>query len=119
MTCQVECRAENFLIRIRQTSIFSSCFAVFEQFSEHAAAWRKAIGCLCLLDGLLSLAVYSSGLDGVFPELEDGAAAHLHIEEGRHPCLDLAGDAIIPNDTQLSKEKSLIVLTGTYSLAII
>jgi dsDNA-specific endonuclease/ATPase MutS2 len=37
---------------------------------------------------------------------------YLNIEEGRHPCLDLAGDALIPNDTQLSQEKSLIILTG-------
>ncbi len=89
--------------------------AVFEQFSQHAAAWRQAIGCLCLIDGLVSLAVYSSSVDGVFPQLEEkeGAAGLLDIEEGRHPCLDLAGDALIPNDTRLSQEKSLIVLTGT------
>jgi DNA mismatch repair ATPase MutS len=88
---------------------------VFEQFSQHAAAWRQAIGCLCLIDGLVSLAVYSSSVDGVFPQLEEeeGAAGLLDIEEGRHPCLDLAGDALIPNDTRLSQEKSLIVLTGT------
>ena len=91
---------------------------MFEQFSQHAAAWRQAIGCLCLIDGLLSLAVYSSSVDGVFPQLEEeeGAAGLLDIEEGRHPCLDLAGDALIPNDTRLSQEKSLIVLTGTVPL---
>ena len=86
---------------------------MFEQFSQHSTAWRKAIGCICLLDGLLSLAVYSRSLDGVFPELaEEEAAGLLDIQEGRHPCLDLAGDALIPNDTQLSQQKSLIVLTG-------
>ena len=25
---------------------------MFEQFSNHAGAWRQAIGCLCLLDGV-------------------------------------------------------------------
>ena len=86
---------------------------MFEQFSNHAGAWRQAIGCLCLLDGLLSLATYSNSLEqGVFPELKEAAVGHLYIEEGRHPCLDLAGDALIPNDTQLSQEKSLIILTG-------
>jgi len=44
--------------------------------------------------------------------LEVAGARHLDIQEGRHPCLDLAGDALIPNDTQLSQEKSLIILTG-------
>ena len=87
---------------------------VFEQFSCHATAWRQAIGCLSLLDGLLSLAIYSNSLDqGVFPEVKEEMVGHLDIQEGRHPCLDLAGDALIPNDTQLSQEKSLIILTGS------
>jgi DNA mismatch repair ATPase MutS len=86
---------------------------VFEQFSQHATAWRQAIGCICLLDSLLSLATYSNSLEqGVFPQLEESAVGHLDIQEGRHPCLDLAGEALIPNDTQLSREKSLIILTG-------
>ena len=57
-----------------------------------------------MLDCLVSLAVYSGSLeDSCLPDIVDtaGSAPVIEIEEGRHPCLDLGGDAYIPNDTRV------------------
>jgi len=87
---------------------------MFSQFSKHADTWRKAIGCLALLDCLLSLASYSLGLDGgCFPTLlTDYNNPTIDIREGKHPCLDLGGVAYIPNDTLIGADSNLIILTG-------
>eukprot|EP00092_Neocalanus_flemingeri_P023891 GFUD01025916.1.p1 GENE.GFUD01025916.1~~GFUD01025916.1.p1 ORF type:complete len:1157 (-),score=408.68 GFUD01025916.1:96-3209(-) len=87
---------------------------MFAQFSKHADTWRKAIGCLALLDCLISLAGYSSGLEGgCFPSImTDFSRPNIDIKEGKHPCLDLGGVAYIPNDTFIGSESSLIILTG-------
>jgi len=87
---------------------------MFAQFSSHADTWRQAIGCLSLLDSLSSLAIYSGGLtESCMPQiLEGGEQPVIEIEEGRHPCLDMGGDAYIPNDTKVGGDQSLIILTG-------
>jgi len=87
---------------------------MFAQFSKHADTWRKAIGCLALLDCLISLASYSSGLEGsCFPDImTDFTNTTIDIKEGKHPCLDLGGVAYIPNDTFIGADSSLIILTG-------
>jgi len=87
---------------------------MFSQFSKHADTWRKAIGCLALLDCLISLAGYSAGLeDGCFPSvMTDYNNPTIDIKEGKHPCLDLGGVAYIPNDTYIGSDSNLIILTG-------
>ena len=85
---------------------------LFNQFSQHGTKLRKAIGCISLLDCLLSLTMYSSSLEtSCFPAI-DPSSQVISIKEGRHPCMDLKGEAYIPNDTFLGKEKNLIILTG-------
>ena len=85
---------------------------MFHQFSQNAEVLRKGIGCVSLLDSLLSLAAYSSSLEtSCFPEVTDGLP-FIDVKVGSHPCLDLGADAFIPNDTQLGDTKSLLVLTG-------
>lgn len=89
---------------------------MFFQFSKHANILRKAIGCISLLDSLLSLAGYSSSLEtSCFPEISEDASQSIDIKEGSHPCLDLKGDAFIPNDTLLGGDRTLIILTGNKS----
>ena len=39
-------------------------------------------------------------------------ATQFIFQEGSHPCLDLQGEAFIPNDTLLQDGRNLIVLTG-------
>ncbi len=86
---------------------------MFFQFSKHANILRKAIGCISLLDSLLSLAGYSSSLEtSCFPEISEDASQSIDIKEGSHPCLDLKGEAFIPNDTLLGGDRTLIILTG-------
>jgi len=86
---------------------------MFYQFSRHADIWRKAIGCLSLIDCLISLAVYSASLDlSCVPSLlTDYEQPTIDIKEGKHPCLDLEG-AYIPNDTRIGGDSNLIILTG-------
>jgi len=85
---------------------------LFNQFAKHGTELRKAISCISLLDCLFSLAVYSSSLEtSCFPTLEE-AAQTISIKEGSHPCMDLRGEAYIPNDTFLGGEKNLTILTG-------
>ena len=87
---------------------------IFAKFSEHATTLQRAIGCLSLLDSLLSLAAYSQGVEeGCFPTiLTDFANPVIDIKDGRHPCLD--GSGFISNDTKLGgeSEANLLVLTG-------
>ena len=87
---------------------------MFHQFSKNALVLRKSIGCISLLDCLMSLAAYSSSLEtSCFPVLSaQQGAPFIDVQEGSHPCLDLGGDAFIPNDTYVGDKKSLIVLTG-------
>ena len=87
---------------------------MFEQFSKHADVWRKAIGCVTLLDALISLAVYSNSVEeGCFPVLlTDFNNPVVNIKDGKHPCLDTIGISYIPNDTLIDAESRLIILTG-------
>ena len=86
---------------------------MFFQFSNHATILRKAIGCISLLDGLLSLAGYSASLEtSCFPQILVDASQSIDIQEGSHPCLDLKGEAFIPNNTLLGGERTLVILTG-------
>ena len=87
---------------------------MFEQFSKHAEVWRKAIGCMSLLDALISLAVYSNSVEeGCFPQfLTDFNNPVINIKDGKHPCLDTIGISYIPNDTLIDAESRLIILTG-------
>jgi len=86
---------------------------LFNQFSKNADVLRKAIGCVALLDCMLSLASYSASLEtSCFPVITPRDVPFIDIKEGSHPCLDLGGDAFIPNDTFVGEKRSLIILTG-------
>lgn len=86
---------------------------MFHQFSKHAKLFMKAIGCVSLLDCLLALTAYSTSLETYcFPEFLPAQKNLVDIKEGSHPCLDLQGDAFIPNDTLLEPGRNLIILTG-------
>jgi len=89
---------------------------MFFTLSKHATVLRKAIGCVALLDCLLSLASYSASLQtSCVPEVVSRPGLDepcINITEGSHPCLDLKGDTLIPNDTVLGKDRNLIIITG-------
>jgi len=64
---------------------------VFEKFDQERATWRDALTCVALLDALLSLASISSLPNYCWPDIrvrEEGQAAELNIQGGRHPMLE-------------------------------
>ncbi|QQP51118.1 MutS -like protein 6, partial [Caligus rogercresseyi] len=74
---------------------------------------KKLINCIAVLDALMSLAHYSYfSIEGVFPQiLPEGKRAFKYVE-GVHPILQqIASDAYIPNELDMSDEP-VMVLTG-------
>lgn len=100
----------------RETALLDIQRKMFFTLAKHAPTLRKAIGCIALIDCLLSLASYSASLQtSCFPEVFESGDADGHcidICEGSHPCLDLKGETFIPNDTELGKDRNLIIITG-------
>ncbi len=64
------------------------------------------------LDVLLSLAIVAKAHRYTKPVIDEGN--QLEIEVGRHPVIEasLIGDSFIPNDTHLSQNKGLLLITG-------
>ncbi|KAL8582855.1 hypothetical protein ACOMHN_042688 [Nucella lapillus] len=104
---------------------------IFHSFDERYPRWHQAVGCLSVLDVLLSLSRYSRCCDGVMcrPHLAppaDHTTPFLEIREGRHPCIggSFVASDFIPNDTVIGiqdeaegtdKEKSssrVVMVTG-------
>jgi len=67
---------------------------------------------IATLDVLLSLANVAKTYRYTKPVIDEGN--QLEIEVGRHPVIEasLIDDSFIPNDTQLSQDKTLLLITG-------
>ena len=87
---------------------------IFARFDKHYESWEQATQCLATLDCLLSLAHYSSNIDGVscrpqlvLPYTEDGSPLQpfMEILNSRHPCAgrSFSGEDFIPNDIVVGK----------------
>ncbi len=79
---------------------------------EHANAIRKTAKAIALLDALLSLAKIAQEHQWIKPTID--LSDRLEIKGARHPVVEKAvGKAnFIPNDTSLSKEQQLMLITG-------
>ncbi|XP_022661768.1 DNA mismatch repair protein Msh6-like isoform X2 [Varroa jacobsoni] len=99
---------------------------IFVAFDERRPLWKKAIECLCVLDCLLSLALYGLNAGGSVCRPKIVSAANdtkpmMRIKNGSHPCLlkVLGANKLIANDFALGiQEKgrcngsSVALLTG-------
>jgi DNA mismatch repair protein MSH5 len=66
--------------------------------------------CLESLDATISLGAIAVERNFVRPEIVDESV--VIIKDGRHPLQELVVDTFIPNDTFLSMEKNIGLITG-------
>jgi len=86
--------------------------ALRDACAQHLETLQRNAGALALTDLLLSFASSARSRAFVRPELtEDGT---LTIEAGRHPVVEalLPAGTFIPNDTLLSTERQIAIVTG-------
>lgn len=64
--------------------------------------WDSAVRCLSILDVLVAMATFSTGIfgDTCRPVIVTGEEPFLEIYGGRHPCVvqTFTGDEFVPND---------------------
>jgi Mismatch repair ATPase (MutS family) len=70
----------------------------------------KTAAALAELDMLTSQAERLATLDWVLPEYSETAG--INIEAGRHPIVEAQVGSFIPNDTQLSPTRQMLLITG-------
>ncbi len=91
-----------------ETRLFEQVRAQVAERATPLLRAAEAIGTLDCLAGLAELAVQRRY---VRPEIAEELS--LDIRDGRHPVLDQTlGDAFVPNDTQMTPEARLFVITG-------
>ncbi|RCN28721.1 MutS domain V protein [Ancylostoma caninum] len=82
---------------------------VIREIRPSIAVLYHVMDCLATTDFLCSLAAYAFNRDTVRPKFGDS----IIISEGRHPLLDYAmGDTVVPNDTYLSPDSRINIITG-------
>jgi DNA mismatch repair protein MutS len=82
-----------------------------KQISVHSGALRKSAYALAHLDALLSLSCVAYDNAYVRPLMHEGR--DIIISKGRHPVVEQAlSTRFIPNDTRLTDEQSLWIITG-------
>ncbi|ELZ49005.1 DNA mismatch repair protein MutS [Halorubrum coriense DSM 10284] len=90
-------------------------YELFVDVRERVAAETERIqalaDALAELDALASLAAVAVERDYVRPDLRADPAAGVEIEGGRHPVVERAEDAFVPNDADLPRG-SVAVITG-------
>ncbi|WKY00838.1 hypothetical protein Q1695_015118 [Nippostrongylus brasiliensis] len=65
--------------------------------------------CIATTDMLCSFAVYSANTQTVRPRF----GKNVIIKDGRHPLLDSTlGDGVVPNDTYLTEDSRVLIITG-------
>ncbi len=90
-------------------------YALFERVRGRVAEWTKELlrtaQALGTLDCTAALAELAVERRYVRPQIvNDG---RLEIHDGRHPVLDrVLGDAFVPNDLRISREASVLIITG-------
>ncbi|EYC42618.1 hypothetical protein Y032_0524g2921 [Ancylostoma ceylanicum] len=82
---------------------------VIKEIRPSIAVLYHVMECLATTDFLCSLAAYAFNRDTVRPKFGDS----IIISEGRHPLLDYSmGDTVVPNDTYLSPDSRINIITG-------
>lgn len=82
-----------------------------QQVAQHISPLRKAVHAIAHIDALLSLACLAYENGYVRPECNDNR--DMVIIKGRHPVVEQAlSTTFIPNDTHLTDEQSLWIITG-------
>ena len=84
--------------------------ALLDGLAPHLATLRAVAQALAELDTLCALAASAVRLDLVAPELADDEL--IDIRGGRHLVVESQVDNFIPNDTVLSRERQLLLITG-------
>ncbi len=85
--------------------------AVKQQIAQHIAALRKSAYAVAHIDALLSLSILAYEQGYVRPTLNENR--DIVIFKGRHPVVEQAlSNTFIPNDTNLTDEQSLWIITG-------
>lgn len=91
-----------------ETQLFDQ---IKQQVAQHISALRKAVHAIAHIDALLSLACLAYENGYVRPECNDNR--DIVIIKGRHPVVEQAlSTTFIPNDTHLTDEQSLWIITG-------
>jgi len=92
-------------------------YQLFEELREFVSGYTRKIqqqaALIAVLDSLISLAEAAISNDYVEPEITTDD--RIHIEEGRHPVLELINldHPFVPNDTTLdNRENQIIIITG-------
>ena len=84
-----------------------------EEILECESELRSTFSALADLDCILSLAGCAADLNFVKPEIAPAEEGVIYIESGRHPLQELIVDnEFIPNDTMLSNEDRVMIVTG-------
>jgi DNA mismatch repair protein MSH6 len=102
----------------KENALHESMRLVFARFDKHFNVFSQAIGCLALLDCLLSFAQFARtlqqkiGADQVCrPEFVDGQEGPvLELKDARHPTLISLCDNFVQND--LTLDRQMLLLTG-------
>ncbi|KAL6728390.1 hypothetical protein Aduo_010169 [Ancylostoma duodenale] len=82
---------------------------VIKEIRPSIAVLYHVMDCLATTDFLCSLAAYAFNRDTVRPKFGDS----IIISEGRHPLLDYSmGDSVVSNDTYLSPDSRINIITG-------
>jgi DNA mismatch repair protein MutS len=83
-----------------------------DEIASHIDTVLSLSKSIATLDVLLSLAIVAKTHRYTRPVIDEGS--RLEIEVGRHPVIEasLLDDSFIPNDTHLSQNKGLLLITG-------
>jgi DNA mismatch repair protein MutS len=85
------------------------------EVAEAAERLQALASALARLDVLVSFATVAAEHDYHRPVVagpEDPAVEGIHVDAGRHPVVERTQDSFVPNDTALTDDRSLTVLTG-------
>lgn len=83
---------------------------ILDFLQPHCARLHKLAAAIAELDVLAAFAERAQTLNYTLPEFSDQAG--LSIVGGRHPVVEAQSDAFISNDTQLSRARQMLLITG-------
>jgi len=84
--------------------------ALLDTLAPHIPALQAAAAAVAELDVLSCFAERARSLDLVAPVLDDTEG--IHIESGRHPVVEAQVEQFVANDTRLSPDRRLLLITG-------
>lgn len=84
--------------------------ALLDTLNERIGEFKTISGALAMLDGLASFAERAAACDYVRPELSEQPV--IEIDGGRHPVVEQQVRDYIANDTRLSTERRMLLITG-------